>query len=197
MKPESRTTVGMSYEILERIELAVLKVRERLLRATSALAEAGISYAVIGGNAAASWVATVDEGAVRNCPDVELLVRRGDFTAVARALEAAAFVRDGVMFLDGPDGKPRQAVRLVFSGERIEPRQFLPAPEIETVPDPANFHVLQLELLVSYELGINRTLNKVQVRDFIDVGLVDATWPARFPPELAARLQHLLDTPDG
>jgi hypothetical protein len=27
--------------------------------------------------------------------------------------------------------------------------------------------------------------------------LVDATWPARYPPGLAARLQELLDTPDG
>lgn len=31
----------------------------------------------------------------------------------------------------------------------------------------------------------------------IDVGLIDQTWTARFPAELAARLQHLLDTPDG
>jgi hypothetical protein len=33
--------------------------------------------------------------------------------------------------------------------------------------------------------------------DMISVGLVDVTWPARYPPELALRLQHLIDTPDG
>jgi hypothetical protein len=27
--------------------------------------------------------------------------------------------------------------------------------------------------------------------------LVDATWVVRFPPELAARLQELLDDPNG
>ena len=58
-------TVGMSWEILERMERAVLKVRERLLRATAALNQAGLPYAVVGGNRVASWVATVDEGAVR------------------------------------------------------------------------------------------------------------------------------------
>jgi hypothetical protein len=58
-------TVTMSDKILDRMERAVLKVRERLLRATQALEAAGIPYAVAGGNAVASWVATVDEGAVR------------------------------------------------------------------------------------------------------------------------------------
>ena len=59
-------TVGMPLEILDRMERAVAKVRERLLRATAALNQAGVSYAVVGGNAVASWVATVDEGAVRH-----------------------------------------------------------------------------------------------------------------------------------
>lgn len=35
------------------------------------------------------------------------------------------------------------------------------------------------------------------LRDLMGVGLFDASWPARFPPELAARLQHVLDTPNG
>ena len=41
---------------LERMERAVLKVRERLLRATSALETAGVPYAVVGGNAVAAWI---------------------------------------------------------------------------------------------------------------------------------------------
>ena len=35
-----------------------------------------------------------------------------------------------------------------------------------------------------------------EVAMLLGVGLIDATWPARYPPELAARLQHLIDTPD-
>src|SRR3954462_3209328 len=71
-------TVAMGPEILDRMERAVTRVRERLLRATAALNQAGVPYAVVGGNAVASWVATVDEGAVRNTRDVDLLVRRSD-----------------------------------------------------------------------------------------------------------------------
>src|SRR5256885_11205873 len=41
--------VSMGVEILDRMERAVAKVRERLLRATTALNEAGIPYAVVGG----------------------------------------------------------------------------------------------------------------------------------------------------
>src|SRR5437588_8962071 len=103
-------TVGMNGDILDRMERAVAKVRERLLRATAALNQAGVPYAVVGGHAVASWVATVDEGAVRNTRDIDLLVRSGDLPALTAALERAGFVRaevlDVTMFLDGPEAKP-------------------------------------------------------------------------------------------
>src|SRR6266568_6907330 len=98
-------TVGMNADILDRMERAVAKVRERLLRASAALDQAGVPYAVVGGNAVASWVATVDEGAVRNTRDVDLLVRRSDLPTITTALEQAGFVGDElvdvVMFRDG------------------------------------------------------------------------------------------------
>jgi len=37
----------------------------------------------------------------------------------------------------------------------------------------------------------------MHLRDMLDVGLVDASWPTRLPDSLAARLQELIDTPDG
>src|SRR6266540_3076141 len=118
-------TVSMGADILERMERAVAKVRERLLRATTALNQAGVPYAVVGGNAVASWVATVDEGAVRNTRDVDLLVRRSDLPAVTAALEQAGFVRDEVldviMFRDGAEGKPSEAIHLLFAGEKTRP----------------------------------------------------------------------------
>jgi hypothetical protein len=63
----------------QRMERGVEKVRERLLRAAAALEEANIQYAVVGGNAVAAWVSRVDEAAVRNTRDVDLLIRRADF----------------------------------------------------------------------------------------------------------------------
>jgi Uncharacterised nucleotidyltransferase len=194
-------TVGMSVDILDRMERAVTKVRERLLRATQALNQAGVPYAVVGGNAVASWVATVDEGAVRNTRDVDLLVRRSDLATVTEALEGAGFVGgtllDVVMFRDGEAGKPSEAVHLLFAGERTRPDHLLPAPEIQTTLDPANFRVITLESLLVMKLMSNRRKDQVHVQDLSDVGLIDASWLAKLPAELAARFKQILDTPDG
>jgi hypothetical protein len=180
---------------------AVEKVRERLLRATAALEKAGVPYAVAGGNAVAAWVSRVDEAAVRNTQDVDILIRRADLDAATAALTPAGFVFRRVkgidMFLDGPGAKARDAVHLLFAAERVRPEDPVPAPEIaESEPNPP-FRVLALEALVRMKLTANRDKDRTHLRDMLDVGLIDATWPARFPPELAARLQHLLDTPEG
>ena len=194
-------TVGMSVEILDRMERAVLKVRERLLRATAALNRIGVPYAVVGGNAVASWVATVDQGAVRNTRDVDLLVRRSDLPAITAAMEQAGFVPDEVlkvvMFRDGPDGKPSEAVHLLFASEKTRPEDLLPAPEIQTVDDPANFRVIKLESLVEMKLTANRRKDQLHILDLLGIRLIDSSWLMKLPPELAARLQHILDTPDG
>src|SRR6059058_2417089 len=111
-------TVSMGPEILDRMERAVAKVRERLLRATAALNHAGVPYAVVGGNAVASWVATIDEGAVRNTRDVDILVRRSDLVAVTEALQKTGFLAStsfGVTsFRAGKQAKPSEAVQLLF-----------------------------------------------------------------------------------
>src|SRR5262245_41355003 len=156
-------TVGMGLDILDRMERAVAKVRDRLLRATAALNQAGVPYAVVGGNAVASWVATVDEGAVRNTRDVDLLVRRSDLPAITAALEQAGFVReellDVVMFRDGAEGKPSEAIHLLFAGEKTRPDHLLPAPEIQTVQDPDDCSVITLESLVVMKLTWNRLID--------------------------------------
>jgi hypothetical protein len=197
----SSNVVAMGPEILDRMERAVAKVRERLLRATAALNAAGIPYAVVGGNAVASWVATKDEGAVRNTRDVDILVRRDDLPAVTAALEAAGFVRDQVldvvMFRDGPEGKPSEAVHLLFAGEKTRPDHHVSAPDIHTVDDPANFRVITLDLLVLMKLMSNRRKDQVHLDDLIRIGLIDASWLVKLPPELAGRLKQILDTPEG
>src|SRR5438552_6627643 len=102
-------TVRLGLASWERTMGAVDKVRDRLLRSTAALEEAGIPYAVIGGNAVATWVGKVDEAAVRFTRDVDLMIRRSDFQAAKEALERAGFVYRHAasidMFLDGASVK--------------------------------------------------------------------------------------------
>src|ERR1700733_7604682 len=119
----------------ERALMAAEKVKERLRRATRALDDAGGPYAVVGGNAVAEWVARVDEDAVRNTRDVDLLLRRTDLPAARTALEAVGFVYcqllDVEMFIDGPQGRPSGGVHVIFAGEKIRPEYEHPSPDLD------------------------------------------------------------------
>jgi hypothetical protein len=186
--------------IVDRMVFAVELVRDRLLRATAALDAAGVAYAVAGGNAVASWVATVDTAAVRATQDVDILLRRADLDSATLALEAIGFVRRHVagmdMFLDGPDAKARDAVHIVIAQEKVRPEYDAAAPDVTESERSKGFQVLALESLVRMKLTSYRRKDQVHLMDMLEVGLIDAAWGARFTPELAQRLQHLIDTPD-
>ena len=185
---------------LERMVRAVEKVRIRLLRAATILEQTKLPYAVAGGNAVAAWVARVDESAVRNTQDVDILLRRGDLETAKDALAAAGFVYRHVkgvdMFLDGPEAKARDAVHVVFSGEKVRPEYFLPVPDVTDAEQTPEFRLLNLEPLVRMKLTSFRRKDQVHVLDLAEVGLVDESWVNRFPPELSERLRELLDSPD-
>jgi hypothetical protein len=185
----------------ERMIGAVEKVRSRLLRAAAALEAAGVPYAVVGGNAVAAWVSRVDESAVRNTQDVDLLLRRDDLPRAIAALSDAGFAHRRAagldMFLDGPDAKPRDSIHLVFAGEKVRPEHLYAAPDVESAEPTAQFRLLALEWLVRMKLTSFRDKDRTHLRDLIEVGLLDSSWPARLPPELGQRLQELLDNPEG
>jgi hypothetical protein len=180
---------------------AVEAVKERACRAAAALEQAGIPYAVAGGNAVAAWVARVDEDAVRNTNDVDILVRRSDFDAIKVALEGVGFEHtfvNGVhVFIDGPDGKPSRGVRLLFANEKVKDSYPLPTADVtESVPAD-DYLVVSLEALVTMKLNSYRDKDRMHLRDLLAIGLIDQSWCSRLCPEHAARLQQLIDTPDG
>ena len=185
----------------QRMIEAVEAVRERALRATAALRRANIPYAVAGGNAVAAWVARVDRAAVRNTQDVDILVRRSDFDAVKIALEAVGFTHHELMgvdcFIDGPDGSPRNAVHLLYAGEKVRPQYATPSAEVTEIEHAEEYDVLTLEALVRMKLNSFRDKDRTHLRDFISIGLVDVTWIPKLLPEHAERLQQLIDDPDG
>ncbi len=186
---------------LDRMVNAVERVRERLLRATAALDQAAVQYAVVGGNAVAAWVARVDEAAVRNTQDVDILLRRADLERSQQALVAAGFIFRHVkgidLFLDGPSAKARDAVHIVFAGEKVRPEYASPAPDVIEVDADPQFRLLALEALVRMKLTSYRLKDQVHLQDLIEVGLIDSTWPSRFQPELAGRLQQVLNNPEA
>ena len=101
------------------------------------------------------------------------------------------------VFLDGPYAKAREAVHVIFAGEKVRPHEALPNPDAAQSVFLTNYKVLSLEALVQIKLTAFRIKDRMHLLDLLDVGLVDASWTQRYPPELAQRLQSLIDDPDA
>ena len=185
---------------------AVEKVRDRLLSAAAALDSAGVPYAVAAGNAVAAWVSRVDEAAVRNTRDVNILLR-SDFDAAKSVLEANGFIYRRVaslgqpggidLFLDGPRASARDAVHILFASEKVRADCLEPSPDVSDSEQSNQFRMLTLEALVRMKLTAFRDKDRTLLRDLIDVGLFDQSILPRLPTELRARMQQIFDTPEG
>ena len=185
----------------ERMSNAVEKVRQRLLRAASALAQARVPYAVAGGNAVAAWVSRVDEAAVRNTQDVDIILRRSDLPLARQALEKTGFIYRRVasldMFLDGPEAKARDAVHIVFAAEKVQPDYPAAVPDVSESEATETFRLISLDALVRMKLTSFRDKDRVHLRDLIGVGLIDESWLPKLSVILRQRLQELFDNPEG
>lgn len=161
----------------ERMSNAVERVRQRLLRAARALTAGAVPYALAGGNAVAAWVSRVDEAAVRNTEDVDIVLRRADLPAARAALERSGFVYRNAagmdMFLAGQQANARDVVHVVFASEKVRPDYPLPAPDVSESEDAGTFQLLSLDALVRMKLTSFRDRDRVHVRDLMGVGLVD------------------------
>jgi hypothetical protein len=94
---------------------------------------------------------------------------------------------DGLLALD----------RMERAGEKVRKEYVAPVPDVAEFASFKAYRVLSLEALVRMKLTSYPRNNQTHLMDMLDVGLIDATWPSKYPPELADRLQHLIDTPDG
>jgi hypothetical protein len=205
--PGMSTTFALKPVSWQRMAKGIEDVKSRLERAAAALKQVGVAYAVVGGNAVAAWVSRVDESAVRNTRDVDILLRREDMARAREALESAGFVHRRVaslgkaaamdVFLDGPDAKIRDAVHVLWAGEKAVPDALEATPDLGSTEQGDGFELIPLESLVRMKLISFRDKDRMHLRDLIGVGLVDQTWPVKFPAGLAGRLQMILDDPEG
>ena len=199
--PAKPTVVRFGFDVLDRVEQAVAMVKERLKRAVAALEAAGVPYAVVGGHAVAAWVSQIDPAAVRTTVDVDILIARVDFDRARAALEAVGFVHSftfGIdIFVDGPEGKAREAVHIIFAGERVKPGDSVPAPDLSATAAFEGYKIVEFDRLLVMKLTAFRLKDRVHLLDMIDVGLIDAATLDRLPPELRTRLEQLLNNPDG
>jgi hypothetical protein len=81
----------------------------------------------------------------------------------------------------------------VFAGEKVREEYLLPTPDVAEVEAGPDFPVPTLDALVRMKLTSFRLKDKVHLLDLLDVGLIDESWCGRLPPEIADRLQELID----
>jgi hypothetical protein len=176
--------------------MAMERVEQRLRRVTRALDNAGIPYAVVGGNAVAAWVARVDPASTRTTKDVDLLVRRQDLDAVTAAIITLGYRREDlrslVLFVDPDEASRRAGVHLVWAGEKVRPSYAYAAPDVsEAIREPGAFAVLDLPALVRMKLTSLRPIDHVHIGDLLAVGLIDTRVRASLPLDLQARLAEV------
>lgn len=190
-------SVPSTISYWDRYVMALDEVTDRLLRIARALEEAGVVYALAGGQAVALWVATKDPAAVRTTKDVDILLRREDLPKARAAAAKVAldyFEAMGVgMFLERSDPNPRKGIHILWAGEKVRPENPLPSPTVDEreVLEPGKA-VVSLPGLIRMKLIANRDQDRVHLRDLVEVGLVQRESLQRLPPDLASRLEALL-----
>lgn len=114
--------------------MALEDVQRRLERIVAAFNDAGVPYALVGGQAVASWVSSIAPDAVRTTKNVDVLLRRDDLgraRTAARGADFDYFEVIGVgMFLERTNPHPKRAVHILWSGERVRPEYPLPSPTL-------------------------------------------------------------------
>lgn len=178
---------------------AVERVERLLKTVTSALDKAGIPYAIIGGNAVATWIATRDVGAVRATKDVDILLRREDIVRVSEVLAPLGFISAEVsgvpVFMEAADPLPSQGVHVIVANEKVRASSRLAAPDVSLATRSASgYLVLDLLPLINMKLDAFRRSDQVHLEDMLRLGLIDAGVAAFLPEEFRDRLRHIRDT---
>lgn len=176
--------------------MAVDRVERLLRKATAALEQAGIAYAVVGGNAVAIWVGSVDPEAVRTTKDVDLLVDQQDVDRITAALEAIGLTRVDLrritLFLDPEKPDKKSGVRLVWSGTKVWPSNEQPTPTLDhAVQVSDGLRVIDLACLLQMKLVADRHHDRAHVVDLLNAGLVTDEVRSTLPRPLLRRLEAI------
>lgn len=191
--------VNVPAELIERVALSVERVHERMLRTSHALKAVGVPFAVVGGNAVAIWVESVDRDAARTTKDVDIILKRGDLSRAVQAMENAGFnvveVSGVTMFVEKHDPVPSRAVHVLFAGEKIRPDYRYPVPECVNLHASAEgVPAIGLDDLLVMKLQSNRARDRAHIIDLHNIGLLSESVMRRVPPDLQPRLREIIES---
>lgn len=175
-------------------------VRDRQTAIVKALLDRKIPFALIASNATYVWIESVDPSGVRQYRNIEFIIQRDRIDSVKAALENLyreyQQQENHVLFRTKHVLRDRWSDRAYFAGEQLSDAEVM-IPSLSCIELVHDIPVVSLRDLVTFQLKRLKLDDAVDLRDMIEVGLIDASWPAKLPPELASRLQEILDNPEG
>jgi len=160
-----------------------------------------VAHEVIGGLAV---LIHVEEAAPEHSVltrDVDLMIQRSDLERVKEIAARHGFRFRHTAGLDmlifGPAESARNAVHLIFSGEKVRPQQAVPNPPIhaqrKTILGSEVF-VIPVPDLVRMKLSSYRDKDRVHIRSMDAAGLIGPEIEESLPAGLQARLGHIRAT---
>jgi len=168
---------------------------------TRPLAACSIPHELVGGLAVLVHVEERDPAHSMLTRDVDLMIRRVDLPEVIETAEQFGFRfrhAAGVdMLLYGDSGTAKNAVHLLFSGEKVRPNQATPNPEISPVQKVVhgeNVAVIPVADLLRMKLSSWRLKDQVHVQVMDAAGLITPVVESTFNEELQARLKYVRET---
>ena len=190
---------GLINTLFEERLFALVGILERI---AAPLAAEQVPYEVIGGMAVMVQVQRVDPSEVRLTKDIDIMIRRSDLERVKQVAESNGFTfgHAAGLYTLLPHGevKAKNAIHLVFSGERTAATQAVLNPPIR--PEYVSVHetevaVIPVADLLAMKLSNNRDIDRVHIRDLDSVGLITLQIENALPPILLSRLQEIRSNP--
>ena len=172
-----------------------------LHKITDVLLSAEIPHELIGGLAVLVHVEEADPTHATLTRDVVLMVRRADLERIKKAAAKNGFCFRHAAGLDmliyGQTQSAKNAVHLVFSGEKVRPNQATANPPIG--PESKRIHgkevmVIPVADLVRMKLSAFRDKDRVHIRSMDAAGLITSHMEKCLPKRLQTRLRRVRET---
>ena len=165
------------------------------------LEQAGVPHELVGGLAVFLHVENADSTHSSLTRDIDVMIRREDLPRVVAIAEKHGFrFRHSAgldMLLYGETNSARNAVHLLFSGEKVKAAQLEAHPGIRPVRaglHGQDFLVIPVLDLVRMKLSSNRDKDRVHVRGMDAAGLITKAVEHGLSEDLRSRLRHIRET---
>jgi len=165
------------------------------------LEQAGVPHELVGGLAVFLHVENADSTHSSLTRDIDIMIRRDDLPRVVAIAEGHGFrFRHSAeidMLLYGESTSARDAVHLLYAGEKVKATQLESHPDIRPVQaglHGQDFRVIPVIDLVRMKLSSYRDKDRVHVRGMDAAGLITSEVERGLSDELLARLRNVRET---